>query len=44
MTPGLRTNVIAEVYPDSGQAGKPSRFPLGTFPAIPVEVIRPSGR
>ena len=44
VTPGLRTNVIAEVYPDSGQAGKPSRFPLGTFPAIPVEVIRPSGR
>jgi hypothetical protein len=39
--PGLRTNVIAEVYPQSGKAGKPSRFPLGTFPAIPVEVIRP---
>jgi hypothetical protein len=39
--PGLRTNVIAEVYPDSGKAGKSSRFPLGTFPAIPVEVIRP---
>ena len=36
---GLRTNVIAEVYPESKQAGKPSRFPLGTLPAIPVEVI-----
>jgi hypothetical protein len=33
--------VIAEVYPQTGKAGKPSRFPLGTFPAIPVEVIRP---
>jgi hypothetical protein len=41
VTPGLRINVIAEVYPESGQAGKPSRFPLGTFPAIPVEVISP---
>ncbi len=39
--PGLRTNVIAEVYPRSEKGGKPSRFPLGTFPAIPVEVIRP---
>jgi hypothetical protein len=38
--PGLRTNLIAEVYPVSGKSGKPSRFPLGTFPAIPVEVIR----
>jgi hypothetical protein len=38
--PGLRTNLIAEVYPESGQAGKPPRFPLGTLPAIPVEVIR----
>jgi hypothetical protein len=40
--PGLRTNVIAEVYPQAGRSGKPSRFPLGTFPAIPVQVIRPS--
>jgi hypothetical protein len=39
--PGLRINLIAEVYPQTGKAGKPSRFPLGTFPAIPVEVIRP---
>lgn len=39
--PGLRTNLIAEVYPEAGKSGKPSRFPLGTFPAIPVEVIRP---
>jgi len=35
---GLRTNVIAEVYPSSGSSGKPSRFPLGTFPAIPIEI------
>jgi hypothetical protein len=39
--PGLRTNVIAEVYPQTGKAGKPSRFPLGTLPAIPIEVIKP---
>jgi hypothetical protein len=37
--PGLRTNVIAEVYPGAGNGGKPSRFPLGTFPAIPIEII-----
>jgi hypothetical protein len=39
--PGLRTNLIAEVYPAAGKAGKLARFPLGTLPAIPVEVIRP---
>jgi hypothetical protein len=38
---GLRTNVIAEVYPDAGKGAKTSRFPLGTYPAIPVEVISP---
>jgi hypothetical protein len=37
----LRTIVIAEVYPQSGKAGKPSRFPLGTYPAIPIEILRP---
>jgi hypothetical protein len=39
--PGLRTNLIVEVYPESGKAGKTTRFPLGTLPAIPVEVFRP---
>jgi hypothetical protein len=41
---GLRTNVIAEVYPHAGKAGKATRFPLGTFPAIPVQVIQPASR
>jgi hypothetical protein len=40
--PGLRTNLIVEAYPDVGKKGKPSRFALGTLPAIPVEVIRPN--
>jgi hypothetical protein len=39
--PGLKTNLIVEVYPASGKTGKPSRFPLGTLPAVPVEVVRP---
>jgi hypothetical protein len=40
VTPGLRTNLIVEVFP-AAKSGKPSRFPLGTLPAIPVEVFRP---
>jgi hypothetical protein len=43
--PGLKTNLIAQVFPDSGNAGKPSRFPLGTLPAFQIEVLgRPPKR
>jgi hypothetical protein len=38
---GLRTNVIAEVYPQAPGKAKPAGLPLGTLPAIGVEVIRP---
>ncbi len=38
--PGTKTNLIAEIFPEAGKAGAQSRFPLGTFPAIPVQVIR----
>jgi hypothetical protein len=40
--PGLRTNLIVEVYPSAGKAGKASRFPLGTMPAFPIEILRPT--
>ncbi|MFO0875978.1 MAG: hypothetical protein U0840_01285 [Gemmataceae bacterium] len=42
--PGLKTNLIVEAYPDGGKKGKTTRFPLGTLPAIPVEMIRPPSR
>jgi hypothetical protein len=44
--PGLRANLIVEVYPESakkpGVAGRPSQAALGTLPAIPFEVLRPN--
>jgi hypothetical protein len=44
--PGLRANLIVEAYPESaakpGGAGKPSQPALGTLPAIPFEVVKPT--
>jgi hypothetical protein len=44
--PGLRANLIVEAYPEvankPGGAGKPAQPALGTLPAIPFEVLKPS--
>lgn len=39
--PGFKTNVIAEVYTDNGK-GVRSQYPLGTLPAVPIEILRTS--
>jgi hypothetical protein len=43
VTPGMRVNLIVEVYPEgagpSAGAGK-TRPPLGTLPAIPFQVLK----
>jgi len=38
--PGLRANLILEVYPESARPGKTSQSSLGTLPAIPFEVVK----
>ena len=44
VTPGLKANLIVEVYPESakkaGGAGNMSRLSLGTLPAIPFEILK----
>jgi hypothetical protein len=40
--PGSRGNLIFEAYPESRPGGRGQEVPLGTLPAIPFMILRPS--